>query len=141
MSEIKKKKKSKGITAKAKKKTATARAAIKAGKGIVRINSTNLNFYGTNYVRELIKEPLEIAGQMSGEVNIHVQVKGGGSMAQALSSRTAIAKAMVNYFGEKKLREKFLKYDRSLLVDDSRRKEAKKPLGRGARGKKQLSYR
>lgn len=142
MSDAKKKKKAKGITAKAKKKTAVARASIKAGKGIVRINSKNINVYGTHYVRELLKEPLELAGPMAEEVNIQVHAKGGGSMAQALASRTAIAKAMVNYFGEKKtLRDKFLKYDRSLLVDDSRRKEPKKPLGRGARGKKQLSFR
>ena len=70
-----------------------------------------------------------------------MNVNGGGATAQALASRTAIAKALVNYFGEKKLKEKFTKYDRTLLVDDSRRKEPKKPLGRGARAKKQLSFR
>ena len=137
----KKKKKVKGITSKSKKKTAIARAVIRQGKGTIRINRTSLKVYGTKYIRELIKEPLEIAEPLSNEVDIEVNIQGGGSMAQALSARTAIAKALVNYFGEKKLKEKIIKYDRNLLVDDSRRKEPKKPLGRGARAKKQLSYR
>ncbi len=88
-----------------------------------------------------MKEPLELVGELAKEVNIEVKVKGSGAVSQALAARTVIAKALVNYFGEKKIKEKFIKYDRTLLVDDSRRKEAKKPLGRGARGKKQLSYR
>ncbi|HIH21272.1 MAG: 30S ribosomal protein S9 [Candidatus Diapherotrites archaeon] len=137
----KKKKKAKGITSKSKKKTATARAVIRQGKGIVRINKKSLNTYSTHYLRELIKEPFEITGDVASEVDITVNVNGGGATAQALASRTAIAKALVNYFGEKKLKEKFTKYDRTLLVDDSRRKEPKKPLGRGARAKKQLSFR
>jgi len=137
----KKKKKTKGITAKSKKKTAVARAVIRQGNGTVRINKTNLNIYGSHYARELVKEPLEIAGELAKEVNIEVKVKGSGAVSQALAARTVIAKALVNYFGEKKIKEKFIKYDRTLLVDDSRRKEAKKPLGRGARAKKQLSYR
>ena len=138
---VKKKKKTKGITAKSKKKTAIARAVIRRGKGIVRINRLNLKVYGSRYIKELVEEPLEIAGDMAKETDIEVRVKGGGAMAQALAARTAIAKALVNYFGEKKLKEKFLNYDRSLFVDDSRRKEPKKPMGRGARGKKQLSFR
>jgi len=35
----------------------------------------------------------------------------------------------------------YLAYDRTLLVNDSRQKEKKKPLGRGARKKFQKSYR
>jgi small subunit ribosomal protein S9 len=34
-----------------------------------------------------------------------------------------------------------MRYDRSLLVSDPRRKLPKKPLGRGARKKRQKSYR
>ena len=39
------------------------------------------------------------------------------------------------------LRDEFLRFDRSLLVNDPRRKEPKHQLGRGARRKKQKSYR
>ena len=78
---------------------------------------------------------------MESEVDIQVNVKGGGNIAQAIAARTAIAKALIAYTKSDKLKERMLKQDRSLLVDDSRRKEAKKPLGRGARAKKQLSKR
>ena len=39
------------------------------------------------------------------------------------------------------MKETFLKHDRSLLVNDPRRKEPKHDLGRGARKKRQKSYR
>jgi len=62
-------------------------------------------------------------------------------MSQAVASRAAIAKALVEFTGDEELRNKFLAYDRMLLVDDPRRSEAKKPLGPGARAKKQSSKR
>ena len=62
-------------------------------------------------------------------------------MGQAVSARSAIAKALVAYTKDKNLERRFREYDRLLLVDDSRRKEPKKPLGRGARAKKQKSKR
>ncbi|MBO7388609.1 MAG: 30S ribosomal protein S9, partial [Methanomicrobium sp.] len=40
-----------------------------------------------------------------------------------------------------RIKDTFLAYDRSLVVNDSRQKEAKKPHGRGARKKFQKSYR
>ncbi|MEA3557768.1 MAG: 30S ribosomal protein S9, partial [Candidatus Thermoplasmatota archaeon] len=39
------------------------------------------------------------------------------------------------------LKERYLNYDRALLVNDPRRHLPKKPLGRGARKKRQKSYR
>jgi small subunit ribosomal protein S9 len=70
-----------------------------------------------------------------------VNVSGGGFMGQADASRTAIAKAMVDFLDDKELGELFKSFDRSLLVSDPRRKMPKKPLGRGARKKRQKSYR
>ena len=49
--------------------------------------------------------------------------------------------AIVEYTNDKKLKEKFIKYDRLLMVDDHRRVEPKKPLGKKARKKKQSSKR
>ena len=62
-------------------------------------------------------------------------------MGQAEAARTAIAKGLVEFFKDEDLKRKFLEYDRSLLIPDVRRKEPKKPLGRGARKKRQTSYR
>ncbi len=55
--------------------------------------------------------------------------------------RAAIAKALVEYTQNDKLKNAYIKYDRMLLVDDTRRVEPKKPLGTKARKKKQKSKR
>jgi small subunit ribosomal protein S9 len=86
-------------------------------------------------------EPLTIAGDAIKKVDIEVNVQGGGVMGQADASRTAIAKAIVIYTEDVELKKKYIAYDRSLLVSDPRRKLPKKPLGRGARVKRQKSYR
>lgn len=137
----KKKRKGKAVTVKAKKKSAKARASVREGKGRITINKLNVNVFKPKYLQEYIKEPLDICGEFANTIDIEVSVHGGGNVAQAVCSRACIAKALVAFTKDKKLKEKFLKYDRMLLVDDSRRKEAKKPLGKGARKKRQLSFR
>jgi len=47
----------------------------------------------------------------------------------------------VSYTNDAELKMKYVAYDRTLLVSDPRRKLPKKPLGRGARVKRQKSYR
>ena len=133
--------KKKGISTKGKKKEAKARATIAHGKGVVRINNRNLETVPQKYVLQFIKEPLDLAGSLATEVDIDVHVLGGGFIGQAVASRSAIAKALVEYARDEKLRKKFLAYDRLLLVDDPRRVEPKKPLGGKARKRKQLSKR
>lgn len=135
------KRKREGITVKAKKKRSSARAVIKRGKGVVKINKRNLEIFSPDYLKMIIGEPLKMVPELRDEVDISINVKGSGFMSQAVAARGAIAKALVRYSGDKKLKEKFLNYDRLLLVDDIRRKEPKKPLGRGARAKKQASKR
>lgn len=137
----KKKSRARGITTKAKKKTAVARAVIKRGSGKVRINKRSLALVEPTYVREFIMEPLEMAEPLPKEVDITVTVRGGGTMAQAAAARGAIAKALLEFRKNDKLKIAMLKYDRLLLVDDSRRTEPKKPLGTKARKKKQKSKR
>lgn len=123
-----------------KRKRAIARATLKKGAGIVRINKMSLESYNPEMYRLKIKEPLIIAGNISGEVDLFVNVKGGGVSSQAEASRLAIARALVEY--KPSLKEIFQGYDRQLLVADVRRKEASKPNCRGqARQKKQLSKR
>ncbi len=133
--------KRKGILVKAKKKEAVARATIRKGTGVVRVNRRNLELVEPLLVKRLIKEPLILAGQDAAEVDIDVNVHGGGFMGQAVSARAAIAKALVEYTQNDKLKNIYIKYDRMLLVDDTRRVEPKKPLGTKARKKKQKSKR
>ena len=62
-------------------------------------------------------------------------------MCQAEAARTAIARGLVAWFDDDDLEQLYSKYDRSLLVNDTRRREPKHPMGRGARSKRQKSYR
>ena len=124
-----------------KRKTAVARAHIKKGAGRVRINSVPLEIYGNELSRLKIQEPLILAGDRVSKVDINVKVSGGGFMGQASAARTAIARALVEYFKDRELEAVLRQYDRSMLVNDPRRKLPKKPMGRGARKKRQKSYR
>ena len=132
----------KPIIASGKRKTAIARAKIRPGKGIIKINNQPLDFYEPKISRLKLREPLIIAGDLINKVDISVNVLGGGISSQADASRLAIAKGLVEFSKSDKLKEEFLNYDRGLLVADVRRKEPAKPNRHGqARAKKQKSYR
>ena len=124
-----------------KRKTAIARATFRSGKGRVRVNNKPVEFYQPELARLKIQEPLELAGKHSKRVDINISVQGGGVMGQAEASRTAIARGIIEWSGDKDLQKIFQSYDRALLVNDTRRKEPKHPMGRGARKKRQKSYR
>jgi small subunit ribosomal protein S9 len=129
------------VNSSGKRKTATARATVQKGKGLVRINSIPVELYEPEIARWKIMEPLAIAESHMDKIDIDVKVQGGGFMSQASAARTAIAKGIVEFTSDPSLKIAFLDHDRSLLVSDSRRKEPKKPLGRGARKRRQKSYR
>jgi len=131
----------KAVTVSGKRKTAVARATIRRGGGIVRINRIPLEFHSPELARLKILEPLKLAGKKVDNVDINVHVQGGGVMGQADAVRTAIARALVQYHSDQDLETLYRDFDRSLLVNDPRRKMAKRPLGRGARKKRQKSYR
>jgi small subunit ribosomal protein S9 len=124
-----------------KKKTAIARATLKRGSGIVRINKVLLEVYEPRLTRLKIQEPLVIAGDLMKDLDIDVVAKGGGTMGQTDAVRTAIAKGIVEWTGDTALKEAYSEYDRNLLVSDHRQKEKKKFGGLGARAKYQKSYR
>lgn len=141
-------KKGKVVNTSGKRKTAVARASVKAGKGRVRVNSKPIEIMDPVLARRKAMEPLVIAEAMNRltQVDINIRTNGGGTMGQTDAIRTAIARGLVHYNGgaegiDEELRDEYLRYDRSLLVNDPRRKEAKHQLGRGARRKKQKSYR
>jgi len=132
----------KSIHASGKRKTAIARATLMQGNGFVSVNGVPIEFMEPKISRLKLKEPLILAGDVANKVDIHVRVNGGGTTSQAEASRLAVAKALVDFTKNDKLKEVFLNYDRNLLVADVRRKEAAKPNRHGqARSKVQKSYR
>lgn len=132
----------KNVHASGKRKRAIARATLKQGNGLIRINSVPIEFVEPKISRLKLMEPLILAGDAANKVDIDVSVTGGGTTTQAEASRLAIAKALVNFTKSDKLKEIFLNYDRNLLVADVRRKEPAKPNRHGqARAKVQKSYR
>ncbi len=133
--------KKKKSVVRSKKKEAIARAVVKKGKGRISINKRNIETINQKYYKQLLKEPTMIAEDAAKDIDIEVKVKGGGVMSQIIAARGAIAKAIIEYLKDEKLKKKFLAYDRMLLVDDARRVEPKKQLGPKARRKKQKSKR
>jgi len=67
----------KPVTASGKRKRAIARATIRPGKGIVKVNNQILDFYETKLSRLKLREPLILAGDLINKVNINVNVFGG----------------------------------------------------------------
>jgi small subunit ribosomal protein S9 len=124
-----------------KRKTAIARATLKPGNGTIRINSVPLPAYGTELIRMKISEPLLLVPNAVRDLDVAIDVNGGGVMGQAEAVRTALARGILKWHNDPKIKDIYLTYDRTLLVNDSRQKEAKKPHGRGARKKFQKSYR
>ena len=129
------------INTSGKRKTAIARATLKAGKGVIRVNSVPLDQYGSDVTRMKISEPLLLVPNAVHGIDVTIDVAGGGVMGQAEAVRTALARGILQWHNEPQIKDIFLTYDRTLLVNDSRQKEAKKPHGSGARAKFQKSYR
>ena len=129
------------IVTSGKRKTAVARATARPGKGRIRINKVPVEIIQPEMIRLKIMEPIIMARDLANQVDIDVKVEGGGVMGQAEAARTAIARALLEFSGDPELKRVFLEYDRTLLVNDVRRKEPKKQGGRGARKRRQTSYR
>tara|TARA_B100001245_G_scaffold236311_1_gene226710 strand:- start:304 stop:753 length:450 start_codon:yes stop_codon:yes gene_type:complete len=136
------------VNSSGKRKTAIARATVKAGKGRVRVNGKPIHIMEPTLARRKALEPIKIAEAMNrfDRVDIAVDVMGGGQMGQVDAIRTAIARGLVHYNDgaegeDEDLKKMYLDFDRTLLVNDPRRKEPKHQMGRGARKKWQKSYR
>ena len=129
------------VVASGKRKTAVARAVARKGEGRLRVNRTPIEIFQPELARLKILEPVTIADKRFGKMDVDVNVKGGGIMGQADAVRTALARAIVDFTGDDELKEQFVYFDRTLLVNDTRLKMPKNQLGRGARKKRQKSYR
>jgi SSU ribosomal protein S9P len=125
-----------------KKKTAVARATISEGEGRVRIDSQPVELVDPELAQLKMLEPFRIADDdLREEIDVEVSVEGGGVMGQADAARTAIARGLVDYTNDAELRDAYMEFDRSLLVNDVRQSESKKWGGPGARARYQKSYR
>ena len=139
-------KKEKIVLTKGKKKEAIARVRIKEGKGVIRVKGKSIDVYEPKNAKEIMMEPIKIAETILGKdfyssLDIQVNIKGGGVMGQAYACRTALGKALVEWTQSEDLKKKFSEYDRTLIIDDVRRKEPKKFLRKGARARPIKSYR
>lgn len=139
-----KQKKPKIIFTTGKRKLAVARAKVAPGKGTITINSVPLEIWGKEPLRLWIKEPIVIAGDAANQVDIAVRTRSGGVSGQAEAARMAIARGLWKFSRDRKLKERYMKYDRNLLVYDPRRNEPHHAGGaskRGSRRHKQRSKR
>merc|ERR1712230_357352 len=99
--------------------------------------------------RQKVLEPVSLIGMdRFRQYDIRLRVRGGGYTAQIYALRQALAKSIIAFyqkhleeFTKREIKEILMEYDRKLLVADPRRCEPKKFGGRGARARKQMSYR
>ena len=132
------------VFVKAKRKAAVARAVLKQGTGRILINGKSVSLMKPLEVRELILESIRInasAKAIADRSDIVINIYGGGMSGQAQAARTVIAKAIVDASQSDSLRDEYMNYDRTLLVDDTRVVEPKKFRGPKARARFQKSYR
>ncbi|HXY11906.1 MAG TPA: 30S ribosomal protein S9 [Thermoplasmata archaeon] len=129
------------VLATGKRKAAVARATVRKGIGRVRFNDRPLELVEPELIRLKVQEPLLMVGERARTLDITVQTSGGGFVGQASAARTAVARGLIAWLKDDQLKQMFKHYDRSLLVNDPRRKLPKRPGGRGARKRRQKSYR
>lgn len=130
------------IVVSGKRKTAMARAIVRQGIGKIHVNKTPIEIFEPEIAREKMMEPLiQAGGETWKQLDIDVNMSGGGFMGQAEAARTAIANALLKWTKSQHLRTVYAEYDRTMIAGDSRRKEPKKFGGPGARAKAQKSYR
>jgi small subunit ribosomal protein S9 len=125
-----------------KRKTSVARATLKAGTGVIRINSVPIERIEPALARMKLQEIfLIVKDPKLSQININVNVTGGGKMGQIDAARIAISRAVNKYLNKKKVTKAIKVYDKSMLSGDKRRVESKKWGGRKARARTQKSYR
>ena len=126
-----------------KRKTAVAKIRVVPGTGKIYYNMLPYTELGL-FHRLALLEPIRIyQAEMGEDVNrdFHITTMSGGKEGQIQASRLAIAKALLKITGSDTLKKAFIKYDRNMIVPDSRRKETRKPGDSKARAKRQKSFR
>lgn len=119
------------------RKTASARVYVTAGTGNITVNGRTLAQYFPRETSQMIvRQPLELVEKLS-ELDVTVNVAGGGESGQAGAVRHGIARALLDV--DPGLRPALKQA--GFLTRDSRKRERKKPGQPGARKKFQYSKR
>ncbi len=119
------------------RKTAVARIYLSAGSGNITINGKDYKtYFPTLPLQYIVTQSAEIGGGVA-NIDVKVNVAGGGIKGQAEAVRLAISKALIELNPEVKpaLRAK------GLVTRDDRMVERKKPGRRKARKRFQFSKR
>ncbi|MFH1192098.1 MAG: 30S ribosomal protein S9 [bacterium] len=113
-----------------KRKTAIATVRLyKKGDGKIEVNSMEISqYFKEKTLEDIASSPLDLVTQRK-NVNVTIQVKGGGRRGQAEAIRNGVAKALLE------LNPNFRKplKKAGFLSRDSRKKERKKPGLKSAR--------
>lgn len=119
------------------RKTSVARVWLRLGAGAIRVNRRAFeDYFPRETLRMIICQPLQIANIL-GQMDVQVNVGGGGPAGQAGAVRHGIARALLAY--DENLRAPLKKA--GLLTRDPRMRERKKYGQPGARQKFQYSKR
>lgn len=138
------------VSAKGGKKTAVAIAVCKKADAFeVTVNKRPLKLFQPQMLLAKVSELFSIIGEnFYSNLSFDVSVRGGGDVTRMYAVRQAIAKSLLAYYGKfvdeqvkADLKSIIMKYDRYMVVTDSRRKEPKKAGGPSARTRYQKSYR
>ncbi|MGA7578566.1 MAG: 30S ribosomal protein S9 [Desulfobaccales bacterium] len=125
------------IHASGKRKSAIARVYLRPGSGRILVNQRNFEeYFPMETTRNLVRQPLQLVN-VGPELDILVNVRGGGLEGQAGAVKHALSRALVALNPE--LRPSLKKA--GFLTRDSRIKERKKYGLRGARRGCQYSKR
>ncbi len=119
------------------RKTSVARVFIAKGKGGIVVNGKPLDEYFSRETgRMVVRQPLEVTG-MLGNLDIKVNVHGGGETGQAGAVRHGITRALIDY--DATLKPVLSKA--GFVTRDAREVERKKVGLHKARRRKQFSKR
>jgi len=120
-----------------KRKNAIARVFLSSGNGTVTVNGRTFeDYFPRDVLRMIIQQPLELT-QHVGQLDVEINVCGGGIASQAQAVRHGISRALIGM--DEGLRGTLKKA--GFLTRDARKKERKKPGQPGARKKFQYSKR
>ena len=125
------------VNTKKKKKTAVARAYVQKGSGEIVINNKDYKAYFTTSVLQYKVNQAMLLTKTAGELDVKVNVKGGGVTGQAEAVRLAIARALVEMDATHK---PVLKAE-GLMTRNPKMVERKKPGQKKARKRFQFSKR
>ena len=119
------------------RKTSVARVFLRPGQGRITVNRRPFaDYFPRETLRLIVTQPLELTGTTS-QVDVKVNVGGGGLSGQAVAVRHGIARALLEFNTE--LRPQLKRA--GMLTRDPRMKERKKYGQPGARKRFQFSKR